>query len=144
MGQIRIRMEIDLKLGGYSAATSKTYLAYARRFAKYHMRSPADMGEEEIRQFLLYMVDTKKIARGTYRQIRSALIFLYTVTLRRPTEVGHLPVQRRKIKVPEVLSGTEVRALLGAVRVDKYRAIFMAQYAGGLRISEACRLRAGV
>ena len=32
--------------------------------------------------------------------------------------------------------------MLDAVRVDKYRAIVMAQYAGGLRISEACRLRA--
>jgi site-specific recombinase XerD len=45
------------------------------------------------------------------------------------------------VKLPVVLSGTEVHKLLEAIRSPKYRAIMMAQYAGGLRISEACRLR---
>ncbi len=141
MGQLRDRMETDLKLGGYSPSTEKIYVLYARLFAKHHMRSPAEMGEEEIRQYLLHMIEEKKISRETYRQIRAALIFLYTVTLKRQTEVEHLPVRRNKVKLPVVLSGTEVQTLLDAVRVDKYRAIVMAQYAGGLRISEACRLR---
>ena len=142
MGQLRDRMETDLKLGGYSPSTRKIYLLYARRFAKHHMRSPAEMGEAEIRQYLLHMVEEKKISRETYRQIRAALIFLYTITLKRQTEVEHLPVRRKKVKLPVVLSGTEVKLLLDAIRVDKYRAFVMAQYAGGLRISEACRLRA--
>ncbi len=141
MGQLRKRMETDLKLAGYSPSTQKIYLLYARRFVKHHMRSPAEMGEAEIRQYLLYMVEERQISRETYRQIRAALIFLYTVTLKRQTEVEHLPVRRKKVKLPVILSGTEVEALLNAVRADKYRAILMAQDAGGLRISEACRLR---
>lgn len=87
------------------------------------------------------MVEEKKISRETYRQIRATLIFLYSVTLKRETEVDHLPVRRNKVKLPVVLSGTEVQRVLDAVRSPKYRAIVMAQYAGGLRISEACRLR---
>ncbi len=141
MGQLRDRMEADLRLAGYSPSTRKIYLGYARLFAKYHMRSPAEMGEDQIRQYLLHMVEEKKISRETYRQIRAALIFLYTITLKRETEVDHLPVRRKKVKLPVVLSGTEVQALLDAVHGPKYRAIIMAQYAGGLRISEACRLR---
>ena len=141
MGQLRDRMETDLRLAGYSPSTRKIYLGYARLFAKYHMRSPAEMGEDQIRQYLLHMVEEKKISRETYRQIRAALIFLYTITLKRETEVEHVPVRRKKVKLPVVLSGTEVQALLDAVRSPKYRAIVMAQYAGGLRISEACRLR---
>ena len=112
MGQLRDRMETDLKLGGYSPSTRKIYLLYARLFAKHHMRSPAEMGEAEIRQYLLYMVEEKKISRETYRQIRAALIFLYTVTLKRQTEVEHLPVRRKKVKLPVVLSGTEIKTLL--------------------------------
>lgn len=142
MGQLRNRMETDLQLAGYSASTQKIYLSYARLFAKHHMRSPAEMGETEIREYLLYMVQERKIVEGSYRQIRAALAFLYTVTLKRKIEVEHIPVRRKKVKLPVVLSGTEVNALLDEVRVDKYRAIVMAQYAGGLRISEACRLRA--
>ena len=52
MGKLRDRMEQDLKLGGYSPATQRIYLLYAREFARYHMRSPAEMGEEEIRAYL--------------------------------------------------------------------------------------------
>jgi len=141
MGQLRDRMETDLRLAGYSPSTRKLYLLYAKLFAKYHMRSPAEMGEDQIRQYLLHMVEERKISRETYRQIRAALVFLYTVTLKRQTEVVHLPVRRKKVKLPVVLSGTEVELLLDAVRSPKYRAIVMAQYAGGLRISEACRLR---
>jgi site-specific recombinase XerD len=136
-------METDLKLGGYSPSTQKVYLLYARRFAEHFMRSPAQMGEEQIRRYLLHVVQDRKCSRETYRQVRAALIFLYTVTLKRTTEVEHLPVRRSKVKLPVVLSGTEVQKLLDAIRSEKYRAIMMAQYAGGLRISEACRLRPG-
>lgn len=141
MGQLRDRMETDLKLAGYSPSTRKIYLLYARLFAKYHRRSPAEMGEEQIRQYLLHQVQEKKISPETYRQIRAALIFLYTITLKRPTEVDHLPVRRHRVKLPVVLSGTEVKQLLHAIRSPNYRAIMMVQYAGGLRISEACRLQ---
>jgi integrase/recombinase XerD len=141
MGQLRERMEADLRLAGYSPSTKKIYLLYAKLFVKYHMRSPAEMGEDQIREYLLHMVEEEQVSRETYRQIRAALIFLYTVTLKRQTEVQHLPVRRKRVKLPVVLSGTEVQALLDAIHNPKYRAIVMALYAGGLRISEACRLQ---
>jgi len=141
MGQLRDRMAGDLTLAGYSATTKKIYLLYARQYAKHFMRSPAEMGEEEIRQFLLHLVEEKRISRSTYRQVRASLMFLYTVTLKRPSEVEHLPVPRQHVKLPVVLSGTEVQALLEAIRSPKYRAVIMVQYAGGLRITEACRLK---
>jgi hypothetical protein len=51
MGKLRDQMEQDLKLGGYSSTTRGIYLLYAREFARYHMRSPAEMGEDEIRAY---------------------------------------------------------------------------------------------
>ncbi len=141
MGQLRDQMEADLKIGGYSPSTRTTYLFYARKFAGHFMRSPADMGAEEVRQFLLYLVEGRGVSRSTLRQVRSSLHFLYAVTLNRPVEVEWLPIPRKEKRLPVVLSGTEVAALLDAVRGPKYRAVLMAMYAGGLRISEACRLR---
>lgn len=140
MGQLRDRMEADLKLGGYSPSTQKIYLLYARLFVKHHRRSPAEMGEPEVRSYLLHLIEERNVSRETLRQARSALQFLYTVTLRRPAEVEALPVPRRRKPLPVVLSGTEVTALLNAVTVLKYRGVLMAMYASGLRISEACRL----
>ena len=134
-------MQQDLKLSGYSPSTCKIYLVYARLFAKFHMRSPAEMSEPEIREFLLHLIEERKISRQTFRQVRAGLTFLYTVTLRRPTEVDHLAIPRREVRLPEVLSGTEVAGLLAAVRNPKYHGLLMTMYAAGLRVAEACRLR---
>jgi len=142
MGQLRERMEADLKLAGYSPSTRKIYLLYARLYAKHFRRTPAEMGEAEIRAYLLHLIEQRKASRATIRQVRAALSFLYTVTLGRSVEVAHVPVMRRQHRLPAVLSGTEVGLLLGAVTSPKYRAILMALYGGGLRITEACRLRA--
>lgn len=141
MGQIRDTMEADLKIGCYSLSTQKIYVLYARQFAAHFMRSPAEMGADEVRQFLLYLVEERKVSRETLRQVRSALRFLYAVTLNRPVEIQWLPSPRRQRLQPVVLSGTEVAGLLNAVHAPKYGGILMAMYAGGLRISEACRLR---
>jgi integrase/recombinase XerD len=141
MGQLRDRMEADLKLAGYSPLTRKIYLLYARRYTKHFRRSPEEMGEKEIRTYLLHLIEDRHASRGTIRQVRAALTFLYSVTLRRETEVAHLPVMRPQHRLPTVLSGTEVSALLDAVASPKYRAILMALYAGGLRISEGCALK---
>src|SRR4051812_27644760 len=91
MGRLRDRMEDDLKLGGYSPATRRIYLLYARQFTSFHRRSPVEMGEEEIRAFLLHLIDDCHCSHSTYRQVRAGLKFLYNVTLRRPLEVAYLP-----------------------------------------------------
>src|SRR5438093_4366797 len=141
MRTIHERMEADLKLGGYSPGTRKIYLLYARLFAKYFKRSPEEMGADEIRNYLLYLIEQRHASRSTIRQVRAALSFLYAVTLHRPVEVAHIPVMRQQQRLPQVLSGREVAALLDAVASPKYRAILMALYGGGLRIAEACRLQ---
>lgn len=84
MGQLHDRMEQDLILKGFSPATRRNYLLYARRLAVYYRRSPEELGETEIRQFLLHLIQIEQVAYATYRQILAALRFLYTVTPNRP------------------------------------------------------------
>lgn len=141
MGQLRDRMEEDLKLGGYSPMTRKIYLCYARLYAKHFMRSPADMGEEEVRAYLLYLIQQKKVSRQTVRQARSALYFLYGTTLKRPVEVAGIPRARLQKPLPVVLSELDVERLLRSVPSMKHQGILMTMYGSGLRVSEACRLR---
>lgn len=142
MGQLRNRMEEDLTLKGLSPATQKIYLLYCRKFAAHYHRSPENLGEAEIRQFLLHMIRVEQVSHETYRQILAALKFLYTVTLGREWEVSRLPFpKRRQRKLPEVLNNDQLLALFRALRSPKYRAILVSCYAAGLRISEACQLR---
>lgn len=141
MGTLRDRMKADLALAGYRPSTCAIYLQHAQRYAAHYWRSPAVLGEDEIRGYLLHQIEHRKVSVELYRQMRAALIFLYAVTLKRAAEIEHLPVRRRPKPLPVVLSGTEVQRVLDAVDEPKYRAALMAQYAAGLRISEACRLQ---
>jgi site-specific recombinase XerD len=134
-------MEADLRLRNLRPSTQETYLGYVRTFAFYHKRSPADMGTKEVRDFLVHLRDERKLQPMTIRGYVAALKFLYTATLDRPEVVGPWLAPRVVKKLPVVLSGTEVEAVLGAIESITYRAVLMTTYGAGLRIKEACRLQ---
>jgi len=142
MGQLRDRMEQDLKLKSVSPATIRNYLLYCRKFAAFYMRSPEELGASEIRAFLLHQIEVEQLAYASYRQVYAALKFLYSVTLGRPGEVSRLPFPKRHPTcLPKVLTVDQLTAFFAAIRKPKYRALFMTCYAAGLRLGEACHLR---
>jgi len=134
-------MTEDLRLAGYSAETVRSYLHCAKHFAKHFMRSPTEMGEAQVRSYLLHLLDERNLSHVTYRQYHASLKFLYTVTLKRPFEVEFIPRHRGKPGLPIVLSGSEVQSLFAAMHHPKYRVIAIGNYSAGLRIREACGLR---
>jgi len=142
MGQLRDRMEQDLTLKGLAPSTRRNYLLYCRKFAAHYRRSPEELGEPEIRQFLLHAMQIDQVSYETYRQILAALRFLYTVTLGRSWEVERLPFPKhRQRKLPEVPHRDQLLTIFQELKSPKYRAILISCYAAGLRISEACRMR---
>jgi hypothetical protein len=144
MGQLRDRMEQDLKLRGLSPATIRNYLLYGRKFAAFFMRSPEQLGAAEVRAFLLHQIEVEQLAYASYRQVYAALKFLYSVTLGRPGEVGRLPFpKRRPSGLPKVLTADELTAFFAALRKAKYRALFMTCYAAGLRLGDPVESQPG-
>jgi integrase/recombinase XerD len=142
MGRLHERMAQDLRLRNFSPATQRNYLLYARKFAAFFMRSPEELGEADIRQFLLHQLEVKRLSHEAYRQIYAALKFLYTVTLGRAWAVERIPFPRQRQRLlPVVLHPDELAVLFEAFQRLKYRALFMTCYAAGLRINEACHLR---
>lgn len=141
MSTIHDKYVADLTVTGYAKKTIKVYSDLVKKFtAHFKNRSPNNLGADEIRNFLLYLVEEKRVSREYIRQTRAALRLLYQVTLRQPREVEWIPVPRRAKRIPMVLSGTEVEALIHATHQIKYQSVFAVMYAGGLRISEACCL----
>jgi len=133
-------MAADLQLAGYTESTAKKYLFHAHAFAKHFMRSPAEMGEPQVLEFVLHRVRDDGVGRSTQTQIRAALTFLYAKTLLRPIAVASLPVPKRRKRLPEILSKDEVARLISKTKSSKHRLLQMAMYSAGLRIHEACRL----
>lgn len=142
MGALCQRMAEDLKLKNYAPGTTREYLRCAKNFASFHMRSPAQMGEREIRDFLLSLAFRKASPEKLKMHVAS-LKFLYSTTLRRPEEIVALPWPKVPHRLPDILSGTEVDVLLRAVEPLIYRAVLMTAYGSGLRIREACSLQTG-
>lgn len=140
MGLLKEKMEADMKIRGLRPATQAEYLRVATRFAAYFMRSPAEMGLAEVREYLLHHIQAGR-STSTQQVYLCALRFLYRVTLERPEELETLVGPRRIQRLPEVLSPGEVAAILGTVHSPRYRAVLTTMYAAGLRVGEACRLR---
>jgi site-specific recombinase XerD len=116
-------------------------LSCARQFAAHYHRSPAEMGEREMTDFLRHLVQERQAAAPTIHMYVASLRFLYKVTLRRPDAVVNLPFPKVPRRIPEILTGSEVDRLISCITSIKYRTIAAAQYSAGLRISEARHLR---
>lgn len=141
MGELRERMMADLVLARYSPRTVEPYLNCARDFATYFMRSPAEMGEPELREYLLHLVERQLASPSMQKMHVAALRFLYARTLRRPEVAAGIPWPKVPRTLPEILDEAEVEALLAAVDQVHHRLILMTAYGAGLRVEEACRLR---
>jgi len=139
MGQIRDRMEEDLRLRSYRERTIRTYLSCIRRFSEFFGRSPYRLGKEEVRKYMLHHAAAGRKS-GTLKTYFGALRFLYTVTLNRPEAVSDLPWPKPRRVLPDIPSGSEVARLLDAVTDRKLRMVLMVTYGAGLRLGEACGL----
>jgi integrase/recombinase XerD len=140
MGKLRDKMDQDLKLRGLSNHTRDTYLRCASLYAKHYMKPPHQMGKKEVRDFLLHLVDDRKVAPATYNVYAAALKFLYGTTLGRPQEVAWVGQMRVHRRLPAIPSQQEVERLLAELGSLKLQAIIMTAYGAGLRISEVCNL----
>jgi integrase/recombinase XerD len=140
MTEMRRRMEEELKLRGFSPRTNKIYLCWVRRFTKYHRRPPEQMGSEEVRAFLVDLLEVQKLARQSMVQAYCALKFFYVDVLHQKFEID-LRFPKRKRMLPRVLSEPEVRRLLNAAEDLKERAIVMTLYSAGLRLNELIHLK---
>jgi integrase/recombinase XerD len=141
MGELRDRMEMDMKLRRLSPKTIACYLGCMKGVAKHFRKSPAELGEEEIRGYLRYLMEEKKASQSVLVQTYSALKFFFEKTLQREWNGSRIPRSKQRKKLPGVLSREEVESILSATGNLKHRAILMTIYSAGLRVSEAARLK---
>jgi|SRR5512134_2098907 Phage integrase, N-terminal SAM-like domain len=80
MTPLRRRMIEEMKLAGLAAKTQEVYLQAVSALVKhYGNRSPEDLGEEEVRRYLLDV--REKGARGTFKTCHYGIQFFYRNTL---------------------------------------------------------------
>jgi len=141
MGKLRDQMLADLQLRGATTRTQKTYLREVSNFAKYFNRSPEELGEDELKEYMLYLMKERHLSDGTYRFYVAALKFLYRTTLKREWTVEKIKCPKRRRKLPIVLDLSEVESLFSVTKNLKHKAMLMITYSSGLRVSETARLK---
>ncbi|MCK4392233.1 site-specific integrase [Candidatus Bipolaricaulota bacterium] len=134
-------MERDLQIRGFSPSTQRCYLGRMKEFVRYFMRPPDELTTADINRYQLYLARERKVSWEVFNQSVAALWFFYRITLQKGLEIERIPYQKTGRKLPVVLSQQEVKALLETPTNIKHRAILMATYAGGLRVSEVVNLR---
>lgn len=143
MTHLRRRMSEDMQVRGLSPSTQRVYLERVTQFADYFMRSPEELGPEEIRAYQLYLLNDRKLSRASLCLASAALRFLYTMTLKRSWPASDIPLPKMPRELPVILSREEVVQFFEAMGNLKQRMILMVAYASGLRISEVLHLKIG-
>lgn len=140
--KLMAQLRTALRTRHRSRRTEHAYVHWVHRFISFHnKRHPAELGSEEITNFLSSLAEKSRVSASTQNQATSALLFLYRHVLEIP--VGPLDkVVRAKTprRLPVVLTRDEVRTLLAGLRKTP-RLVVLILYGSGLRLQECLGLR---
>jgi integrase/recombinase XerD len=90
MGELRDRMEQDMRVRDFSVRTIEAYVAAVRGLAKYYRKAPDTLSDEEIHRYLIYVNEE----RHRYTVLPHCVVETCLA----------VPVARQPQKLPEILS----------------------------------------
>lgn len=143
MSPLRQQMLTDMVLHGLAKRPQEADLFAVTSIAKYYHRSPDLISPDEIKQYLLHLINDRHLSTWTTNQAGCALKFLYRFTLKRAQTCIEIPLRRAPDKLPECLSRQEVNDIIDYCTNLRHRALLMIAYGSGLRVSELCSLKVG-
>ena len=141
MNALRKQMQSDMVLRGLANRTREAYIDAVAKLAKFYGRRPDRISETECQQYLLHLLEERKLAHSSCNIVCSALEFFYRVSLKRRETQFHLPRPKVPQRRPQILSREEVAAMFEQTQNLKHRALLMTTYGGGLRLTEVCHLK---
>lgn len=141
MGEYRDRMRRDLEIRGLAARTCDAYVRAMAGLVRHYMRSPVDLGPDEINWYQHHLIHERKVSYSTFNIAVCAFHFFYTHTVPVEWSVDRVPYRRKPKRLPVILSRDEVVRILVVVGPLKHRVILMTIYGAGLRLREALGLR---
>lgn len=140
---LRQRTIDTLTLGHYSERTITTYIDWLIRLGEHYHCSPAELTNEQVQAFLLYLIEERHLTWSTVNQALAAIRFLFEKVLNRPRADLRVPARRKVTHRAGIYSMQQVEQLLAAAQNPKHRALLMCVYGAGLRVSEVVVLKPG-
>ena len=141
MTPLRKQMIEEMQLRNFSPKTQQAYLGAVNSFAKHYGKSPAEISDGEVRQYLIHLIKERRVAWSTYNITRCAFKCLYGICLNKPEFVSRFPCPKEPKKLPIVLTFDECATFFDACKNQRDLSAFLCAYAGGLRVSEVANLQ---
>lgn len=126
----------------YSLRTEEAYVYWIRWYIRFHgIRHPAQMGAEEIKSFLSYLTNERRVSVSTHKQALCALVFLYKNVLETAfPQLDEIYRPRRPPRLPAVLSRSEVSSIISLLS-GVHALMTQLLYGTGMRLMECLTLR---
>ncbi len=127
-----------------SPRTVEAYVSYVAALARHYRCSPERLSDDQLRDYLLFLHQQKRLAPNSLNVAVSSFRFFYTHVLRRSVDylIHLLPRVRKATLRPQVYSRQQIALLLDlGCRQPKHRVLLMTVYSAGLRLNEACHLQ---
>lgn len=141
METYREQMQRDMALRNLGTKTQYMYHNAARKLEDHFGRPPDQLNEDEVKAFLISIVQDRKLSQSSLKITYSALRFLYGTTLKKGWVINKIPYPKTAKPLPHVLDKTEVRRIIDASVNLKQKALLMLTYSAGLRARETSCLK---
>jgi integron integrase len=136
------RVRHAIRVRHYSPKTEQAYVHWIKRFILFHhKRHPAEMGNEEVSDFLSHLATHKRVSASTQNQALNAILFLYRVVLDQQLDwLKDVVRAKRPRRIPVVLSRGEIKSVFDYLSGESWLMASL-MYGAGLRLMECLRLR---
>ena len=133
----------ECELRGLSEDTKKAYTGTMRQFVKFHKDvNPESHGIKEIKDFLYYEHEEKKLSGVSVNRSAAALRFYYFRVLEKTWKSSLIPRYKTQKSIPIILSKEEVLRMIRATQNLKHKAMVVTLYSTGIRMRELSSLKA--
>ena len=130
-----------MSLQRFSPHTKRSYVTGVKLLAKHYMQPPDALTNDQIQDYLRYLLEVRKLSWGTCNSYLSGIVCFYRHICKWDDTQFQIPPRPRVKKLPIVFSQSEVKRLLAAADNLKHRLLLQTVYSSGLRVSELVRLK---
>jgi len=139
--EILQKLEEEILLRGFSPHTQEEYVIRTKLLMRYANRPLEELTEQDLRAYLLYLLEVKKLSPATVNVYNSALRFLYGAILHRHLNYYDIPRFKHVFTYPTMLTMQEVQLIINSTDSLRNKTMLMTIYGGGLRVSEIVNLK---
>ena len=139
--ELRTKFQNYMTIQRLSPNTQRNYIRGVKGLAEFYKQSPDTLTNDQIQEYLRYLLEDLKLSWGTCNNYFSGIISFYRNVCKWDETRFQIPPRPRIRKLPIVYSIEEVKRLLAAAANLKHLVLLETAYSAGLRINELVHLK---